>query len=722
MHEVQLAGCRPDPLAAYLKAVGILRLVATQEDPEALGWWRDDAFVLRSKLSADELVRFLEERYRPTPVLAPWNKDSGFYRAGTVVDAVETSTDDRLEPFRRAICVARAVLAEFGWRDAPGKDAEKAEFVATLRSRLPDDAARWLDVVAAIGDGVTWAPLFVAGGVDGRFEFTRVFAEAILLALGLPTTGQRRGAASGRSHGDGARSQARSRPGLRVALFGAPEPRASVPSTAGLLLPGSVEAPNAAQGFVGRKRLNPWDYVLAVEGALLLAGAVSRRLGPAAGTRACFPFSVEPAVAGYASVGAEQSRGELWLPIWDRPMTAAELGQLFREGRAEWRGRPARTATDMARAIVSLGVDRGLREFRRFGVQRRSGRSHLAVALGRWPVTVRPEAELLESLDVFLGELRSQAGARDAPATLVRALRRLESAIFAYARLGGRSRLLDVLLAAASAELAIARRPGIRKGGIPHPLSGLPARWVEACDDGSVEFELAAALASLSPAERGPGTLREHLEPVVRTGLTWSWATEAQHQVVWTGRDALQGFGSVLVRRIVDAQREGVDPPLDGRARADPRAVAALVEGEVNLDRLGRLTEALALVDWSAEPVRLASRQRPDDSAVPAAYAILKLVFLGRPLRQGELKANIRADGAILALLRSGDVWGATVRAARRLRAAGLTVKGLPRDERRPPIPRDPPLGHRLLAALAVPVQEGPLVRAVLERGIEPED
>ncbi len=73
---------------AYLKALGILRLVS-EKDTEARGWWHDDSFWLRAKVlftgkNNDEekrnaLVQFFLHDYRPTPLVAPWNAGSGFY-------------------------------------------------------------------------------------------------------------------------------------------------------------------------------------------------------------------------------------------------------------------------------------------------------------------------------------------------------------------------------------------------------------------------------------------------------------------------------------------------------------------------------------------------------------------------------------------------------------------------------------------------------------------
>ncbi len=710
MPDVRLEGCRPEPLASYLKALGVLRIVAEQVDPEARGHWWHDIFVLSSSLDEEGLVQFFVEKYRPTPIVAPWNKDSGFYRKDTPIDIIASSADGRLSEFREVIAIARHLIKEFGWSDKPGGGDEKVAFVAVLRARLPERSVRWLDALVAVAGDATWAPAFVAGGVDGRFEFTRVYAESIVRICGLES---------------GRRQKIRpSSEGLRAALFGVAEPAAKINATGGPLAPASVDAPNAAQGYVGRKQLNPWDFVLGMEGALHLSGAVSRRFGPVGSTRAAFPFTVDPAGAGYTSAGVEPSRGEIWVPLWERPMTARELSYLFREGRAEWRGRPATTATDMARAIVSLGVDRGLNEFRRFGVQGRSGRMHLAIPLGRWPVVDRPEAELLAKLDEFLSALRRATMRTDAPGALTESTRRLEAAILNYASYGGRDRLLEVLLATSRAELTLARRlarrPSTRPRGFPRPLPGLSRDWIAVCDDGSPEFELAASIASLRPAVRGPGEFRRHIEPVVRRGDSWAWAESTPHEVVWSGRNTLRDLAAVLERRLVDANREGVPLPVDGHLRVHPASVAALLEGEIDLERLGRLAEGLALVDWEgvgsrAGHVRPVIPRRQPEAPVPAAYAVLKLVFVGRPIHVGALDVAVRPDPSILRLLRAGDIWGAVTRATRRLRVAGLVVRGIPEEIIRSPAIPDHDLGRRLLAALIVPVLETPLVNAVLE-------
>ena len=50
IHLHTLKGCSPAPLANYLKALGILRLVGEQADKQARGWWEGEYFCLLTKV------------------------------------------------------------------------------------------------------------------------------------------------------------------------------------------------------------------------------------------------------------------------------------------------------------------------------------------------------------------------------------------------------------------------------------------------------------------------------------------------------------------------------------------------------------------------------------------------------------------------------------------------------------------------------------------------
>lgn len=79
IHVHRLDGCAPTPLAHYLKALGVLRLVAEQADHDARAWWEGDSFRLATRLNHDELGSFFLRDYEPTPLISPWNKGAGFY-------------------------------------------------------------------------------------------------------------------------------------------------------------------------------------------------------------------------------------------------------------------------------------------------------------------------------------------------------------------------------------------------------------------------------------------------------------------------------------------------------------------------------------------------------------------------------------------------------------------------------------------------------------------
>ena len=111
LHLHHLLGCAPAPLANYLKALGILRLVAVQADATARGWWQDEHFCLMTKLSKDELEKFFSSAYQPTPIISPWNKGSGFYKANDPgLAPLESSKCARFGPYRSGVSDARRLL------------------------------------------------------------------------------------------------------------------------------------------------------------------------------------------------------------------------------------------------------------------------------------------------------------------------------------------------------------------------------------------------------------------------------------------------------------------------------------------------------------------------------------------------------------------------------------------------------------------------------------
>lgn len=683
MPELRLDGCRPEPLAHYLKALGVLRIVAEQADRSARGAWTDDGFVLHTSLDAGALVDFFADTYAPTPLVSPWNGGSGFYagdqRAG--VDTIAASELPRFAPYRRTIAAVRRVLVALGQDIKPEKD-NKPALVEQLRGELDDDALAWLDAALVITDrdgarNLRFPPLLGTGGNDGRLEFgNNQMQRLVELLLGPPTPAL-----------------------LRGALFGEPTAGLVKGRAIGQFLPAGAGGANAGPGFDRDSLINPWDYVLMLEGALLFAAAATRRLeSPIPGSLA-FPFTVRSSASGYASsarTDEQETRDELWLPLWPAPATPRELHLLFAEGRAKVQsaggGRPAATGVDFARAVTGLGVDRGLDSFVRYGFHVRNGLSYLATPLGRWRVADRPgvHVDLLAPLDDWLDRFRRAATGAHAAASHGRALRALESAILGLCERDDPSAVQAVLVALGEAEAALARSRG--DAAQLRPVPPLAAVWLDRSHDDTPEFRLAAGLA-------GAG-LRARLVPV-RAGR-WLPREQSDGRTVWGDGDLVRNLVACRLRADVEqSQGKSSEPPRWFAALGD---LSRFIDAGTDDVRIEALARGLALLDWprisrNADPV-------PREPAPPAAFAALALALDDRP----EDRAPRRTPG-LLARAAAGDLPGAVTLALRRLNADGLST--------RPLLTNSVLLGldellhrrTRIAAALAFPLARGSFTR-----------
>jgi len=719
IHDIPLPGCTPEPLMSYLKALGILRLVSEQKDPQARGWWCKDVFWLRSTLDQTALPQFFLQEYRPTPIVAPWAGGSGFFRKDNkqAVEMISSSNQARMAPYRNVIQIVRAIIQTEKVGDKP-KDNDKARLIRRYRRELPDDVITWMDAAMVLRqDRQGFAPLLGTGGNDGRLDFTQNFMQRIV-ALSLHRN---------------ERATDESRMWLIHALFASQTKlnKASV----GQFSPGRAGGPNSTQGMEGNSIDNPWEFILMIEGSLLFAGAAVRRFGVVESARAAFPFTVRAIAAGFdspASKDEAESRGELWLPLWTRSVNRDELCRLFGEGRAEASGHPARDATDFARAVAGLGVDRGVCSFSRMAFLKRSGKAFLSTALGRFDVRYRAETDHLREIDTWLDSFRRAAGDKNAPGRFIAALHSIDAAIFDFCRYGGKALFQRILIAFGRAERELALTEGKVSNRNIKPLVGLSQDWIEAANNNSPEFAIALALSQLHDPAAKIGPLRRNLEPVMigrtQAGDLYSNWAEKDRAVVWNPTDLATNLANVLQRRIMDGQRCGCEQlPLASRFAAPLGAVAAFIQAQLSEQRIEELTWGLMLIDGSKANPLASCTIRASDIPLPREYVLLKLLFLPRPLaadrkgdrimwrlaREGESGITIRPEPRILPLLRAGRVGEACRVAAQRLRNSGLQPMpgllptGVVRDIEWTELSRDLRHAQRLAAALLVPIASG---------------
>ena len=120
LQRLSLDGCAPIPLANYLKALGVLRLIAEQGvDPRARGWWENERFHLLTELRREQVEEFFLYSYAPTPLLSPWNKGCGFFKNDDPgLAPLEKSKAERFKSFRKGIEESRKLLDKQSQADA----------------------------------------------------------------------------------------------------------------------------------------------------------------------------------------------------------------------------------------------------------------------------------------------------------------------------------------------------------------------------------------------------------------------------------------------------------------------------------------------------------------------------------------------------------------------------------------------------------------------------
>ncbi len=521
MHQLELPGLHPRPLASYLAALGLFKVIATQADPTVRASWAGDMFRLSAAIDQEMIQQFLLDSYSPTPLIAPWNgKNQGGFapgdngRASKQISRIADSKDPRLARYRDVVLATRAIVARQSWQEANEANDKRATVLA-LRNELPDPALAFLDASVAItSDGREFPPIFGTGGNIGRLDLVLGYLEHLERIL---------------DPGKGDRPV----DWLVEVLTGEPAP--GVKSTPGQFDYQGVGGPNLARSGSAPEQVNPWLYVLSIEGALLFAASASKRLGSQL-AKGASPFTVASSATGFASSAVgESNKGEMWMPLWESSWRLTELETLLSEGRATWQGRAARTGTDFLRATRSLGTDRGVAAFERFGFLERNGQSPAAVPLGR--VVVRSEDRVRLTAEVDGWVRRLQGGGDRAPASVVVARNQVADALFRASESPSPELLLALLVSLARAEQAVFRSTGFREMTGIGPVPTLSAEWLPALANAEKEFCIAWALtAGRDRLERsgqlptGPRTFSELVRPIEldRQGAVRSFTLKRQ--------------------------------------------------------------------------------------------------------------------------------------------------------------------------------------------------
>ncbi len=610
---IAVPGLSPDSLGNYLASLGLLR-VLSRKWPSTRIAWRDEVLqVVGGPATLDELLEELV-RIANTQVESEVSKREWTQYDKAWSDAQKKGTKAK----------SGAPLAL--WQ-AQAQEAELAFFAAHAVSH-----AR-----------VSFNPILGSGGNAGRRDFAAGWRKAVDALAVAPKPAKGRAKRKAEANANSTASSDERKNALQALLLGHPITWMVEKLAAGSWFSEATKLYNSGQSPAREGQISPWEMVLACEGLTFLAGGASRRLGARSARAAgAFPFvtqSASPETAGEAG----RILGEIWTPLWMRPMSATETTTLFSRGRAELRGRGAITPAAFATAIWKRGVDAGISAFRRFTLGRTTSAN-----------TFEPRLEAR-----FSPEPCSGATAAVAP-TLGRVTALLEQRGFPRERKVGQrwrfeglrgpieATLLDVAARPNRAEAGIAlldaiisaldridRNRSFREGKLrwePLPLEWLSSLFAD--EQPGVEARLALSLVSAFPVAQPFATYRFGVEwKYGATYASYAHTDRPPARWVWGPGDVARALGDVLSRKLLDQRACANTLHQHGRAPlpATTSHVQHWLAGDLDESLFSAWLSRLALFDWRRVPQAVRALAPRQDSA-PRADGELALLGLLQPL------------------------------------------------------------------------------------------
>ncbi len=593
---------------------------------------------------------------------------------------IEALKNDRGEPNQEAWKLWWDVIKKARTKcNTIRRNENKKTILPLCRSRFSESALPWIDAVYALQkDGQAFNPILGTGGNEGRLDLSNNFMQRL---VDLFIAGD---------------------PEKTLALFNS--------SVFGAVCPGLSKAkigqydPGRAGGYnqgmeVETKdfKINPWDFILTLEGAIVLAGAVVRRHPTEERSLFTAPFTVFFSPVGFSSSAYEETgRYETWLPLWPNPTTYVEIKYLFGEGRSTVGRKVARTGIDFSKAVGTLGVDRGINGFERYAYLQRRGQSKVALPLGRIKVQYKPELELLNELDPLMGSLdRFMRDFKNVPATFQSTRQNIDEAIFACCQNSDPLHFSNLVRAIGNLEKLIAMRDRAKKPALARPLFGLSPRWITYCDDGRPEIRLAASFASIKRTDE-VGSIRSNMAGLDPTN-PWRWS-EGKGQRHWYGNSATERLAAVLSRRLMDAEKTATSRiPIESDLPISAYDVLPFLWNECDDIKMEELLWGFTTIDWKKlglKQLRKCWRQPLNTHPLSRTWCLLKLLHFPGKIRGISTKIEPR----IAYLLVAGRIKDACNVAINRLHVSGLHPFKVTYEEQVNPT--------RLLASLLAPVKD----------------
>lgn len=670
---ISLPGLHLDSLGLGLSALGLLSL-CSRRWPIVRGGWRGSIFYLAggppTKTELIEYIATIGERGEWSSYRKGWDKQQ----------KADTKTKGG-----KNIALWCALEAD-------------EETLALHQSHIAHSAR------------LSFNPLFGTGGNAGKRDFSIGWAKAAA-AIETPPRGWKREALNADLE-----AFLNGEPGICLADY-----------NAGCWFGAANKSFNSGTAKPFREgQISPWAMTLACESFRLFQGSTSRRLGISRRAIGSFPF-VTSGAAPTAAGEAGKNLGELWLPIWEQPMSMPEINGLFQRGRAEVNGHGAMTSPAFAAALMQRGVDSGIREFRRFLLLRTTSEntfeSRLASVIS---VAGISEGATATALTRMLGCRDSLPADRKKGKRWVYAGLRgpMDEALVAFAE----NPVPELARASVDAMICALRKADRNRGHRAHMPSiqfqQLPGAWATSLlsDDGgdaSAEARIGLGLATLFESKRngkakkgGTAQLLPYWLGVQKRGIYCSIPEAIPLRRVWGAGGLATNLAAILQQRLIE-EEPPAEPPFNTwhRVGVGLGDIEAWLLGALDDPEVERWMMRFSLFDWKEESIEAVLNRLGQAFAPEVVSGSLTLFALFKPLFQPGLLKSLQPAGskrlaakngplhAIAAQLSRGDLTVAVQLARNAYRATCVEPAKLLSEQFTCADPK------RLVAAMLIPAQ-----------------
>ncbi len=411
------------PLSSYLAAIGLLKIIGEQMDPEAVGFWESGRFILDTHLSIEDLSAFLVNEYEPSPLITPWNKDCGFFEGKPHAEFQKLEAP-RFAELQRIVHLAINLVPQFVKNGSLEKEAKIELFEALDRAGDSDAWSAWLGTCGVTfrdekgGKAIRFPALLGGtGGAFGKAVFGRKFIKALQMA---------------------------SADHFKAAILGSYQSDLLVKDVDSII----YDPANRSDGQQGydvatrdtqesrSSRFNPAYLILLAEGMALFEGfAMTTAFDGETSDgdqQAGFTLAVQHNSSGYASSSWLEDKGnqseELWCPLWDQPCHYSDVRDALRRITLLPLPRQFRTGTDFALFASRLGRRLNLSGFARYAFPARVGKgTKIPSLIEVFTIGEKQDdrSDALARVVQFASRLRNHAKNKGVPASYRQAAERL---------------------------------------------------------------------------------------------------------------------------------------------------------------------------------------------------------------------------------------------------------------------------------------------------------